>query len=197
MFKKIMEILFDETEELIEEDNLNEEAYDIPSIKPIVEKPQAVKVAPKVEPVKSVPVSAVVKEDKVQPLSQEKPKSMMIDADGPKPVMEPAKELFVPKKGKSTPYQPITIISPIFGGPEKDPNEEIKPLTPPVQVKSREPMVKVISPMYGTVESKSTLGNIQADMLELDVDEMNSSTDMGLEIQASLYDMIEGLENEE
>ena len=204
MFKKIMNILFDEEEVIVEEKTTQEEAYEIPKIKPIAEKkpvaptpkPAPVQAAPVVKPVPTVTPEPVVVEKVNEDVVSGKIRPIMIDADQPKAKKPaPEKDLHFPKNKSNVPYQPVEIISPIFGGPKKD-VKDFEPIKP-VQTKSRQPMVNVISPMYGAVESKSSLGVIEPEMLELNVEDMHSNSDFGVEIQASLYDMIEGLEDEE
>lgn len=195
-----MNILFDEEEVIIEEET-QEETYDIPKIRPLSERRVGAATEKLVEPVpvqKTPPVvTQVVTEPEVvvTPISVEKPKTRMIDADGPKAKVDPAKELYFPKKDTKTPYQPVEIISPIFGGPKREP-QALQPVVVSVS-KKRESMTQVISPMYGQVETKSSLGGIEAAILDLDVEDMHTGHDGGVEIQASLYDMIEGLEDEE
>lgn len=197
-----MTILFDEEEIIIEDEVAQEEPYEIPMLQPLKERrvepvqreSEPVVQTRQVEASAPAPVAPELETPAVTPVV-DKPKSKMIDADGPRVKVEPAKELYFPQKDTKTPYQPVDIISPIYGGPKRD-AEALKPVPRPVS-SPRTPMTQVISPMYGQVETKSSLGDIEPEMLDLDVVDMNSAQDTGLEFQASLYDMIEGLEDEE
>lgn len=204
MFKKIMNILFDEEEILVDEPvEQADEAFEIPTIKPLKERREEMKQeevlvsAPIAKPTPTLTQEPepVKVEPKVVTQQEPKPKSMMINADGPKASSEGDVPLHFPKKDSNTPYQPMDIISPIFGGPEK-PSQPI-PVVAKEVVKRRKPITEVISPMYGRVETSGSLGDIEPEILELDVVDMHSHTGSGVEIQASLYDMIEGLEDEE
>lgn len=201
MFRKIMNILFDEEEIVVKEPKTQEEAYDIPSIKPLREPvPSSVMVE---ETTETEVVSPVVAEEfkkeevVVEPSAPiiEKPRGIRIDADGPKAKPKESRELHFPKSNTNVPYEPVRIISPIYGGPKRE--EKDLQVVKPVVSKKREPITQVISPMFGQVESSSSLGDIEPEILELNVDEMHTNQDFGVEIQASLYDMIEGLEDEE
>lgn len=209
MFKKIMNILFDEEEEiLVDEDQNQEEAYEIPAIKPLRERREAMKqdVSPitskESEPIKALVVTPVkVAAEKSQNdtiIEKTQPsKSIMIDADKPKEKVVNDVPLYFPKKESKTPYQPMDIISPIYGGPEK-PSEPIQPVSIASEpIKRRQPITQVLSPMYGRVETPGSLGEIEPEILELNVADMHTHSDKGVEVQASLYDMIEGLEDEE
>ena len=206
MFRKIMNVLFDEEEVVIEEEPQVEE-YEIPSIKPLREKrlEEHGAIEPQVTQKDLKPIDlepAPINEDTVftQVHAVERPKSMMIDADAPKS-SDSIKQSEKPQRkitqatSTKEPYQPIDIISPMFGGPEKP----AEPLTSvkPSPIKRREPLTQVISPMYGRVETSESMSDLTQESLELDVEAMHSTSDAGVEIQASLYDYIEGLDNEE
>lgn len=204
-----MNILFDEEEEiLVDEDQNQEEAYEIPAIKPLRERREAMKqdVSPitskEPEPTKAPVVTPVkVAAEKSQNdtiIEKTQPsKSIMIDADKPKEKVVNDVPLYFPKKESKTPYQPMDIISPIYGGPEK-PSEPIQPVSIASEpIKRRQPITQVLSPMYGRVETLGSLGEIEPEILELNVADMHTHSDKGVEVQASLYDMIEGLEDEE
>lgn len=189
MIRKIISMLFEE-EEITEdfEEEVTEEAVQIPTISVI--KAQ--------EKEKEVDLKSQVSESvQVQLNPDVKKKSLMISIDEEqqkqvsKKVMNP--EIAEPKK--PTTYQPQDIISPIFGGP--------KVASKPLETKktetstSRRPLTEIISPMYGRVEIENTRESISPELMNLDlVDILSSRPSKGEEVQASLYELLDGFEDE-
>ncbi|QIK70332.1 hypothetical protein G7062_08500 [Erysipelothrix sp. HDW6C] len=195
MFKKLASILFKEEEIIIEEElEKHEDELKIPELKPMVaSKPVA------------EPAIATKYEPKSQPLSEEKivfveskddRKPMMINVDED-PVVKETKVRREAKPEPKNTYRPQAIISPIFGGPEGE--EPMKPA--PTQTygdaKRRAPLTQVISPMFGRVEEEAHHEVALNDAsMDLDITEMLSPERTGEEVQVSLYDYLEGLEDE-
>lgn len=174
MWKKLASILFEEEEITIEED-LNEvpEMIEIPKLKPMVEKV----------------VTPIVEETVVER------RSMMIDVDHHQERI--VEDVVVVKKKPTAPekYQPADIISPIFGGPTR-PSQPIENKVY-TEAKTRQPLTEIISPMFGKVEVVEHSEGFDAALLEIDVSEMLTAKPTGDEVQTSLFDYLEGLEEHE
>lgn len=186
MFKKLVSILFEEEEITIEED-LNETppAYDIPKLKPMAEK--------KKPEVLRAPEFIENYQEKVIPETLER-KVTMIDVDTK--VEKRAEVVEVrPAVKPVAHYQPKDIISPIFGGPES-PSKPIESKTY-TDVKTRQPLTEIISPMFGKVEVQEQSNSIDASLLEIELSDMLSPIDEGEEVQASLFDYLEGFDSDE
>lgn len=191
MIRRIVSMLFEE-EEITEdfEENVTEEAIEIPAISVIKAKDKEKMVATESKAVQSPEAQTNINPDV-------KKKSLMISIDEAeqkqvaKKVMNP--EVAEPKK--VTAYQPQDIISPIFGGPKvaSKPLETRKPESS----KSRRPLTEIISPMYGRVEIENARETISPDLMNLDlVDILSSRPSKGEEVQASLYELLDGFEDE-
>ncbi len=199
MFKRIMNILFDEEEIIVPEETVkHKESYEIPVLKPIKE--QKVVQKKPAEPVQTAKPSPLYQEEEAfteQVSSGDRPKSMMISIDEPSYKTKVEKRL--PKEpissGKQEIYEPTQIISPIFGGPKVEAKPIAKPKT--VVQKSREPLTQIISPIYGKVEIENKEKVIDPLLFELNVEDMLTHEQSGAEVQASLLDFLEGFENEE
>lgn len=189
MIRRIVSMLFEE-EEITEdyEEAVTEEAVEIPAISVIKAKEKEEKVMEaQVEAISTDPI----------PSQDVKKKSLMISIDeseeqkAPKQVMNP--EIAEPKKKMA--YQPQDIISPIFGGP-KVPSKPIE--TKKVESStSRRPLTEIISPMYGKVEIENSRETISPDLMNLDlVDILSSRPSKGEEVQASLYELLDGFDDE-
>lgn len=182
IWKKIASVLFEEEEIRVEEElDSTPDVLEIPKLKPMAEK--------------TVPVIKEVIEEPIIQVVTEERKSMMIDVDVTKDVSEPIVEVkkVVPEVSKK--YQRTDIISPIFGGPES-PSKPIenKAFT---EVKTRQPLTEIISPMFGKVEVVDQKDSIDSSLLEIDISDMlTPSSDAG-EVQASLFDYLEGLNEDE
>lgn len=186
IWKKLASILLEEEEITIEED-LNEvsDMIEIPKLKPMAETP-----APK-----PIVEEKTIAQEIIEHSVVTERKSMMIDVDV-KVEKEIKEEVPLVKKVQPVKYQKTEIISPIFGGPT-NPSEpvEAKVYT---QAKTRQPLTEIISPMFGKVEQEDQKSGIDASVMEIDLSEMLRPNDNGDEVQASLFDYLEGFnENEE
>ncbi len=205
MLRKIASMLFQEEEIILEEDlkakDKESHEIDIPEIKPIsvVEKKEPEKLSPKVkeEASEKVEVITVSEKENVQEDKQEDKshRSNRITAD----YQVKEKESFdLPKIEKRTPsytkedYKPQDIISPIFGGSQN----ENSPIAKEKKVKKSKTSTTVISPMYGLMEEE-TNDIFDEELLNYELKDMLSPNEEAEEVQVSLYDFLEELENEE
>lgn len=195
MFKKLTSFLFKEEEVLIEEEEIVIE----PKVK---EKPRIEKVEPFVAPKKKVeavkeetPKEYVVEDIKT---NDEKPKKrLMIDLDD-----EPAQSTFKKEEIKpyyetqnNAPYKPKEVISPMHGGdnlPETPASE--KPVA-----KSRQPLTKIISPMYGAINIQDEeVEKASEEIYDMELSEIIQNEPKGEEeVQASLFDFLEEMDADE
>ena len=188
MIRRIVSMLFEE-EEITEdfEETETEEAVEIPAISVIKarEKEKVVEPQPEVLPVESVPSQDVKKKSLMISIDEAEQKQVA------KKTLNP--EVAEPKKVMA--YQPQDIISPIFGGP-KVPSKPLE--TKKVESStSRRPLTEIISPMYGRVEIENSRETISPDLMNLDlVDILSSRPSKGEEVQASLYELLDGFEDE-
>ncbi len=178
MLKKLQDLLFEEDEDIEDED---EEVVEKPHKVKQVQKEEVVQAQPKVEPkpvvepklVEERPTPKPVEETKApsfdslfsepeEPVKPAKTLGITLDAVKPAPVeekkkVEPAKVTPV-KKPKPTPTKPIgyefkPVISPIFGVDEKDltaVKNTARKYSAPEKIKSDSNISPIISPMYGT-----------------------------------------------
>ncbi|CAM3658996.1 hypothetical protein ERUR111494_05600 [Erysipelothrix urinaevulpis] len=200
MFRKIVSLLFQEEEIVLEEDLdiEGEESIDIPEMKPIsvlnkeekdkelMKKSQVVE---EVQASEKASFKTEINEDK------EKPRSNRIDVDGE----EKAKEVYEMPKMKKKPvivekdYKPQEIISPIFGGNNEEP--QVKK-TKAKTVKKNKPSTTVISPMYGMIEDLEE-EEFDENILTYDLKDMLTPSEESEEVQVSLYDFLEDLDDEQ
>lgn len=206
MFRKLAAFFFDEEEIVLEEDlqKDKEENYRIPEIQPMKAKPKKVKAPKAIEEAKKEiifenkepePVKKIEPEIKVLETLEDKIRSKKITADLDD--VSPAKKAEVkPKQEKVKPvqeeYHPQEIISPIFGGSNKEPSQPIKINKEPLKQKSQ---TAVISPMYGLVEDEER-EVFNEELLNYGLKDMLSSSEDAEEVQVSLYDFLEEFEDE-
>lgn len=182
IWKKLASILFEEEEIRVEEElDSTPDVLEIPKLKPMAEK--------------TIPVIKEVVEEPLTQVVNEERKSMMIDVDVTEDVLTPTVEVkkVVPEVAKK--YQRTDIISPIFGGPES-PSEPIENKVY-TEVKTRQPLTEIISPMFGKVEVVDQKDSIESSLLELDISEMLTPSSDASEVQASLFDYLEGFNEDE
>ena len=209
MFRKLAAFFFDEEEIILEEDlqKDEEENYRIPEIQPMKAQSKKIKETKikKEEPVKEVVYetkealkeSLEIKEEKIKVLdsSEDKVRSKKITVDLDDAVQQNkavAKNKVPEKKTVEEEYQPQEIISPIFGGSNKEPAQAIKVNPEPIKTKTQ---TTVISPMYGLVEDEES-EIFDEELLNYDLKDMLSSREDAEEVQVSLYDFLEEFEDE-
>lgn len=210
MLRKLAAFFFDEEEIVLEEDlkKEQEENYRIPEIKPMraktkesmLPKPKAKEEEIKEEIIyanqdeQNEPAEVNEPENKVAEPGQDRIRSKKITVDRDDFSVK-KKEVFeskVPKaKEVQEEYQPQEIISPIFGGSEK---ETSKPIIIKEPIKKKR-QTTVISPMYGLVEDDQDEA-FNEELLNYDLSDMLSSSKDAEEVQVSLYDFLEELEDE-
>lgn len=209
MFKKIASLLFKEEEIIIEEEiEDKEDDLNIPQLKPLTPKKpvtdnlQTGNVSEPVRTYTPKPVQEIEKvEINIEPEESAKPrKTVMITADDnlaleSQPKNSKEKDSKNKFERRQSTYQPKDIISPIYGGP----TSSTEPLKSSVstEAKKKKPVTSVISPMYGAVQIEEETVEIDESLLNLDVSEMISEERNQEEVQVSLYDYLEGFENEE
>lgn len=157
MFKNILKFLFEEEEEDLVEEPLEE----INLASPVFEKKEEkkpMKQKPAVKPVKEEPIKHSV--NQAQPIKKErerletdsKPKKRFIDFD------EPQRTVHHDSQGSSRmdtkrDYEFSPVISPIFGTKEDIMEREaMDQESTVVRVKKKNPLGTIISPMYGATE---------------------------------------------
>ena len=146
MLRKLASLLFEEEEEIIEEEPETEAIpLELPPIKKAVERP-AKSVEVSVEPLKQTTEAAT--NEAIPALT--KP-TIRIDVDE-KQELRPMKSIVV--SNKTVVYEFTPVISPIFGVAAKD-----QKITVPTPVTTKQPVVRhstlqtIISPIYGVTES--------------------------------------------
>lgn len=200
MFKKLASLLFNEEEIVIEEEiakQEKEEALKIPDLKPIVPKQETrrrektqteikVDIKPIGQPIErpvEKPVEVIMSDD------EPRKKVTMINVDEKKEIRKKP-DIVVREKA----YQPQEVISPYFGGTQETTTPIKKTVT---DAKKRSSMTQVISPMFGqvNVEDTNEIEHID-EIMDLDITEMLSPERSEEEVQVSLYDFLEGLDEE-
>ena len=199
MLRKLASFFFQEEEIILEEDlRQEEENYKIPEIKPMKaqQRKEPVSASKSLESKQNLkPVQDAVASEPAEAEVVVLNKSQRITADI-KPiqraVQDPVKKKSIQTQIKIEDYKPQAIISPIFGGSHKD---DAKPITEAAKVKKNHSRTTVISPMFGVMEE----GNNEVfnkDLLKYDLSDMLSSKEETGEVQVSLYDYLEELEDE-
>lgn len=205
MLRKLAAFFFDEEEIVLEEDLKKdvEENYRIPEIKPLKAKSKESIVSKTVNEEKKT--TAFQEEEKPEtkvdfsdveiietPQDRAKSKKITVDRDE---FSVKKKEIVQPKIPKvkeiQEDYQPQEIISPIYGGSDKEPS---KPIVIKENVKNKR-QTAVISPMYGLVEDEDE-EVFNEELLNYDLSDMLSASKDAEEVQVSLYDFLEELEDE-
>ena len=120
-------------------------------------------------------------------------KSFRIDLDEtvekrPKPVIP------VYEKEEDT-YRPKSILSPMHGGSETE--EDI--IVQTVNTKKKHaPVTQIISPMYGNVaKEEDHAEKLSEEMMDIDIMKMIKDEESDDEVQTSLFDFLEGLDENE
>lgn len=199
IWDRIVSLLFDEQEITVEEElNQMEDYVEIPKLKPMTQVKE-VQVAAFVEKEVSLP-SKTIEEKRVEPtpsqdIRVEEKKLVKIDVDTKVVQAQQEESPVLIKKATSSKYQPQDIISPIFGGP-KNPSEPIETKVYP-ESKTRQPLTQIISPMFGTVEVQDAKENLDASILDIGLSDMLVAGQSGEEVQASLFDYLEGFNDNE
>lgn len=189
MWRKLTSLLFEEEEIILEEEEVKVKEIKIKPVEPIkVDK--KIEDTFEIDSIQEMVETLEVKEDieekrfKMINLEEEveKPKKKEVK---PRPVYEPIIE--------AKEYKQKEIISPIHGGPKADDEEiEIERTKRRKNVQSR---TQVISPMYGKMYK--TPETIKEEILELDLESLIEEEELSdEEVQTSLYDFLEGLDNE-
>lgn len=198
MWRKLTSLLFDEEEIILEEEEIKVEEIKIRPVKPMIEKAVPMDhVEIKPVPVETIEMDVINNPNSV-PLHEDKPKkSIKIDI-----TQETFKENFKPKvqTPTETVYKPKNIISPYHGGPDAD-EIDVKDFKKQ-NIKKREPLTKVISPMFGkVVETEQEDFEVLAEtLMDIDLENMIDTSSQGTEddeVQTSLYDFLEGLDHDE
>lgn len=197
MLKKIVNFFFTEEEEYIHEEELSthkeDDALKIPTLKPLVA-PKLDAKLDEVEEIRKTPLQKAIFIDEIQSKTVEK-KSVMIDVDGPTQTTNDVKiRKEAPKNPTPYKYQPTQIISPIFGGPE--PTEKVNPVNTVKKEAARKVVTSsVISPMFGAMvdETMSQKENLNMD---LDLKDILSPERGAQEVQVSLYDYLEEMDQD-
>lgn len=204
MLRKLASFFFQEEEIILEEDlkEEQEENYKIPEIKPMKAQQRkepvsaAQSLAPKMDPKEGQEAAKISKID--QPVEEEvlvlnKSKKITADIKPLQPrLQEPTRKKVIQTQIKKEDYKPQAIISPIFGGSH---NDDSKPIKEAVKVKKNHSRTTVISPMFGVMEEENN-EVFNKDLLKYNLSDMLSSKEETGEVQVSLYDYLEELENE-
>ena len=200
MWRKLTSLLFEEEEIVLEEEELKVEPVKIKPVLPMKDKKLE---KPEPEPLPSYDtIELEVVEKAIETptsLEADKPKrSMMIDLEE-KTEVEPEvhkPRIFETKKTKES-YKRRAILSPMHRGDESEKDEMIQ--TPaPKPAQKHEPITKIISPMYGSLQDENKNEDaFEEELLDLDLKSMIYEDDNDDEVQTSLYDFLEGLEHED
>lgn len=178
MLRKFTDFLFKEEEVIIEEEDISVKKE---RVEPIL----------KVEPIKPVFKEVEPKPVIEQEQADNKPKKrIMIDLDE-RPLRQPSSPT-INRVVEKTPYSPKEIISPIFGGSTLPEPIDNKPVG-----KSRQPLTKVISPIYGAVVEDDTTES-EIDVYELSLQDLiQPEVKDNEDIQVSLFDVLQENESDE
>lgn len=203
MFRKLASLLFEEEEIIVEEEELQKDPqdkhYEIPPIKGIkasetTESNQTIKKEVKEKEIQKPEKEKIERFD--EELSLNNSKIQRIDVEDPIEKARKEKKLKKKKLEKviqeDIVYEPQEIISPMFGGDEKK-KEPIK--IPAVRKQSEDEESGIISPMYGKVQ-RDVKKEPAEEILNLDLEDMVQPKGDNQEIQVSLYDYLEELEDE-
>ena len=205
MLRKLASFFFQEEEIILEEDLKaeSEENYKIPEIKPMkarraVEKP--VESESKVfEAEKQSPVEARSTEEEpvIETVSPEiaQNKSKKITADSQASLQRPVDKRSVNIPVEKEEYQPQEIISPIFGGSQKEGPKKVPSKVSKEVLEDKRSKTTVISPMFGLMEEDSN-DIFDKNLMNYDLRDMLSANEDAEEVQVSLYDFLEELEDE-
>lgn len=200
MWRKLTSLLFNEEEIIIEEEEVEVEEISIKPIEPLTQKTIEIDVLEKANLVDAF-------EPKVDhKVVAKAKKSIMIDFDNADQVKEntktkePKKVISIKPPVDKSVYKSKNIISPYHGGTILDENQEIE-----IKKKSynrRETVTKVISPIYGNVHDtekddeafEALTEKFMGINLENMIDDEKTSDE---EIQTSLFDFLEGIQEDE
>lgn len=198
MWKKITSFFFDEEEIEIEDEPIKEkEAYVIPELKPY--NPNNDKKEKIEKPIENVKEEVVERpthkhEDIVFDPPVTKKKSFGIDLEEKPEVTITKKEpTILPKPKVEETYSRKEIISPMYGGPKGSVETQSKAK---VELKSRRPTTPIISPIFGKVEDGEGGVEENRTILDMKLDEIIKPETKIEEEQTSLYDYLEGLDDE-
>lgn len=192
MFRKLTSFFFKEEEIEVEETEQAEDHYKIPKLKPLT----SPKEKPKAQP--DFPHASKNEESWVEETeASASRKSVMITADTMyTPVEEKPKQSFEKPfyEEKKSVYKRHEIISPMYGGPEVSEPQEIRSVP---DAKNRKPVTEIISPIYGKVVVEETKTDLEPSLFNLDVEAMIAPEIQEEEVQVSLYDYLDGLDDDE
>lgn len=194
MWRKLTSLLFEEEEIILEEEELQprKEAKEtkIEPIKPLKDKKLVEDTSDTIE------IDAIDETFVETHLETEKPKkSVMIDLEEDKEskVKEHIPRIFDTTKAKEE-YKKRSILSPMHGGDDTDESPQTIKDT---QVKKHKPVTQVISPMYGSIHEEESEEEVFEDkLMDIDLKGMIYEEENDDEVQTSLYDFLEGLEQE-
>lgn len=187
MFKRLTDFLFKEEEVIIEEEVLDKKkewgskpAEPILKVEPLKPVEREVSVKPAVESFDSI------KDDEL-----EKPKKrIMIDLD--ERPLRPMAKTDIKRVVEEVPYTPKEIISPMYGGSTLPESTETKPVG-----KSRQPLTKVISPIYGAItQDNDDLSDQKVYDMSLE-DLIQPDLKDSEDVQVSLFDVLQEREIDE
>lgn len=197
MWRKLTSLLFEEEEVVLEEEEVKVENISIKPVEVMKEEPiKNYNLEDTVE-IKAVE-NIIIEEETVQevPVKEEPKKSFRIDLDDtPEQEPEVAKEkpvikIYDQEKTEAS-YRSKSILSPMHGG-----SEEVASDTPVVAPKKPSSITQVISPMYGSVSQDDTAREVLSEtMMDINLEKMIDEEEGDDEIQTSLYDFLEGLDD--
>ncbi len=199
MFRKLTQFLFEEEEIVIEEELKpikEKEEVVIKPVEPLKDLSREEKPVIK-EPVKQDTIEFELNQEELEMLEEkhEKRKSVMIDLEEeisfePK---KPKAKIYDTDTQKQT-YQRRSVLSPMHGGDALDEAHQAPEI---VSVKKQESITQVISPMFGQLNQDHVRDEVlEQDLMQLDLEAMIHE-EVDDEVQTSLYDFLEGLENED
>ncbi|HZJ86866.1 MAG TPA: hypothetical protein VFC75_01455 [Erysipelothrix sp.] len=213
MLRKLTEFLFEEEEIVIEEELTPKKEKEAVMIKPVepLKDNTALKPKESKQPETNISNQDTIEfdlnKDKFEQLEKleeqelrikkEKRKSVMIDLEeeAVEPIIQKTKPKIYDTESPSQTYQRRSVLSPMHGGDAKDFIKEDQEV---VAIRKQEPITKVISPMFGQINKDESQEDIlHQDLMDLDLEAMIHEEENDDEVQTSLYDFLEGLENED
>lgn len=193
MWRKLTSFLFDEEEIIVEEElgtpkKVKEEEVVIRPVQVLQEKREPISL----EPIDLTDDKPVLEEIQETIEFKTPKKSFRIDLEDEIKTVEKSIEPTIVKE--KTTYHRRGLLSPMHGGSNTEiPYEKPKP----VQVKKHKPLTQIISPIYGSLEQENAQQDVlEEDLMRLDLESMIYEEENDEEVQTSLYDFLEGLENE-
>lgn len=196
MWRKLTSLLFEEEEVVLEEEEVKVENI---SIKPVeIMKEEPIKNYNLEDTVEIKAVEHIIAEETVTevPVKEETKKSFRIDLDEtPEPEAKVVKEKPVVKIYEQEPvvdsYRSKSILSPMHGG-----SDDIASDKPVITPKKPSSITQVISPMYGSVSQDDTAREVLSEtMMDINLERMIDEEEGDDEIQTSLYDFLERLDD--